>query len=1018
MVSTTNPETWNKSEKDSDSCLSDSSGSLSLSRHPSLAEISTITSNCSTSPITSDENYMERNLKSLKSQAASSESSIALLDLQLSGKTMMVPATPPKHTMKSDSSVAPTNTEDEPLTPTANLKMLVSAASPAIRDRETKKRELFTEPEQTSPIPSFCAVPSFALPMFDSKVVYRNGGFVHVNLRDGSESEKMVISRKDKSLGLLCQRFLAKYPENPSPSERIEISLDEVAKDLSVERRRIYDIVNVLESVEVISRFAKNRYMWHGKTRLPQTLAKLKQFAVTHGFTSKGGNTDKENPQMACQNKCAKAGTNKLPHLLPKNNKVCLPGMGCLPSMFDGEDDAWAKKQREADYCRKDKSLGVLSQKFLMMFLLSENRQVTLDDAANLLIDEEEEGKAKYKTKVRRLYDIANILSSLQLIQKVHIHNIQSGRKPGFRWIGIDLDSLDDLNKPTSDLNNHPKKRGGSSKNSLVEKEPVDTEESAFGRLISRRPSQQQLRRTKSDGNGKSKLPRSRSDRGFASKKRVLSSDSDNGASDKGDGYSIQEITGFRDDNSIRSPGSIKFHSELMKLKEQYPDHMSELLSACQAYLIPDENKKSRRTLFNGENSSQDDGPSSKRRKSSDDVMVKENESENATKFVHSATSPFKPFETEQNDINSTTKSPPAKHIIPSVVEGSPEQKILLEREKQKKLLEEQKDFDVKDERWKRMEDELEKALSKTRSEVSKNNDSIHSSVEIQANSIDDVSPLKPLSNYVKNMKPWYPLGKDKTVTQSTASKSGSLSPLSLQAMGVTPIAPSPVSNTTSPTNASVASSNNAQSVNLVSLTSSNLQSLWTMATCSAPSLHTSQAPLFLAMPQQHTFSSSASNPALLSVTPSTSETRKLLPLSHPPSEENCLGNIMQATTNIMPPSSTLPMNIVGTLNNANFIQESMTCLKDNQIIRPLVNVQPSVTQGFSPRMVMTAIPGIRGPARATVATPNQMTPILPKVITPQHPFSSVTGGTPCSNTVFVNSDIAKKLVMPDTKLN
>lgn len=55
---------------------------------------------------------------------------------------------------------------------------------------------------------------------------------------------------------------------------------------------------------------------------------------------------------------------------------------------------------------------------------------------------------SSFAAKVRRLYDIANILSSLQLIQKVHIHNIQSGRKPGFRWIGIDLDSLDKLNKP------------------------------------------------------------------------------------------------------------------------------------------------------------------------------------------------------------------------------------------------------------------------------------------------------------------------------------------------------------------------------------------------------------------------------------------------------------------------------------------------------------------------------------------------------------------------------------------
>lgn len=469
----------------------------------------------------------------------------------------------------------------------------------------------------------------------------------------------------------------------------------------------------------------------------------------------------------------------------------------------------------------------------------------------------------------------------------------------------------------------------------------------------------------------------------------------------------------------MRSPDSIKFHSELMKLKEQYPDRMSELLSACQGYLIPDENKKSRRTLFNGETSSQDDGPSSKRCKSSDDVIGNKNEPANGGQFVHSATSPFKPFPTEQNNIDSTTGSPPAKNVIPSVVEGSPEQKILLEREKQKKLLEEQKDFDLKDERWKRMEDELEKALSKVRSEVSKNNDGIHSSVGIQANLIDDVSPLKPLSNYVKNMKPWYPLSKDQTVNQSISYKSRSLSPVSLQAMGITPIAPSPVSETTNPTSASVVSSNNVQGVNLVSLTSSNLQSLWTMSTCSAPSLHTSQAPLFIAMPQQHTFSSSASNPALMSLTPSTTETRKLLqPTSHPLSEENCLGNIMQPTTNIMPPSSTVPMNIVSTRKNPSLIQESMTCLKDNQIIRPLVNMQPSVTQGFSPRMVMTAIPGIRGPACTPGATPNQMTPILPKGITPQHPFSSVTGVTPCSNTVFVHSDIAKKLVMPDSKFN
>ena len=46
------------------------------------------------------------------------------------------------------------------------------------------------------------------------------------------------------------------------------------------------------------------------------------------------------------------------------------------------------------------------------------------------------------KTRIRRLYDIANILQSLQLIQKVQITESHGAKKPAFEYIGPNISDM------------------------------------------------------------------------------------------------------------------------------------------------------------------------------------------------------------------------------------------------------------------------------------------------------------------------------------------------------------------------------------------------------------------------------------------------------------------------------------------------------------------------------------------------------------------------------------------------
>nr|XP_014347337.1 PREDICTED: transcription factor E2F7 [Latimeria chalumnae] len=315
------------------------------------------------------------------------------LSKQMGGTPEKKQVTPVKHMERLPS---------DPWTPTANLKMLISAASPEIRDRERKK-ELFRPIENEEREDSIECL-KFN-PVDDDAV---------------NEFEKQPPSRKQKSLGLLCQKFLARYPNYPLLAEKTTISLDEVATSLGVERRRIYDIVNVLESLLLVSRVAKNQYCWHGRHNLCQTLETLRQ----------AGKQQRYEEQMAYlrqkeQDTDPKSGDGrKREHWAECQDKSFV-------------DLSEAESTSASANSRKDKSLRIMSQKFVTLFLVSEAKIVTLDIAAKILIEESQDvaDHSKFKTKVRRLYDIANVLTSLNLIKKIHVTE-ERGRKPAFKWIG------------------------------------------------------------------------------------------------------------------------------------------------------------------------------------------------------------------------------------------------------------------------------------------------------------------------------------------------------------------------------------------------------------------------------------------------------------------------------------------------------------------------------------------------------------------------------------------------------
>jgi transcription factor E2F7/8 len=244
---------------------------------------------------------------------------------------------------------------------------------------------------------------------------------------------------KHKSIAVLATTFMSMYEHSPVGEK---IIVDKTVELLGTERRRIYDLFNVLDSIRLVRKVERQTYEWLGTEHLPYVLGELQSFAVAEYPVEANrffGYRDYDHWDFGTSSIAAEQNCNR--------NGI----------KFTTETGRFFTDSQKGKKVGKDRSMAKLSHDFLKVFLVGHDT-LSLQQASDLMqgstsplstrFDEVKDNSVldsatrklnmrQQKAKIRRLYDLANIFVSVGLLQKVEAAKIQgakANRRPDYTW--------------------------------------------------------------------------------------------------------------------------------------------------------------------------------------------------------------------------------------------------------------------------------------------------------------------------------------------------------------------------------------------------------------------------------------------------------------------------------------------------------------------------------------------------------------------------------------------------------